>query len=33
VSGEVGFVRSSAIGGCLSCVDVFVRVFGVGNYM
>jgi hypothetical protein len=26
VSGEVGFVRSSAIGGCVPCVDVFVRM-------
>jgi hypothetical protein len=33
VSGEVGFVRSSAIDGCLSCMDVFVRVFGVADYM
>jgi hypothetical protein len=33
VSGAVGFVRPSAIGGCLSCLDVFVRVFGVADYM
>jgi hypothetical protein len=26
VSGEVGFVRSSAIAGCVRCVDVFVRM-------
>jgi hypothetical protein len=29
----VGFVRSSAIGGCLSCLGVFVRVFRVANYI
>jgi hypothetical protein len=33
VSGEVKFVRPSAIGRSLSCLDVFVRVFGVANDM
>jgi hypothetical protein len=33
VSGEVKFVRPSAIGRSLSCLDVFVRVFGVANGM
>ena len=33
MSGEVKFVRPSAIGRSLSFLDVFVRVFGVANDM
>ena len=33
MSGEVKFVQPSAIGGCLSYLDVLEMVVGVANYM